>query len=150
MPCLSTKGIFVPAGTVTVFPSADGMEWSLGGGGSFYGVMGPSICCASKELPAKTNKTRREIIGTPREKFTATLDRADICGATFGTFATTAASRRRSASDPRPFPTSLAPPHSPTKCSFPRFQIVWDTTEAELLLVRCLKRVRRARRDRSL
>src|SRR5882724_10177577 len=61
MPCLSTSGILVPAGTVNVLPSATELDArSFGcGGGSLRGVMGPSICCARSELEAKTTSAIR-------------------------------------------------------------------------------------------
>ena len=60
-------------------------ESVAGGGsaGSFFGVMGPSICSARSEVPAKTTSAIRDSIGTPRKKSTATPDIAGMDGASF-------------------------------------------------------------------
>src|SRR3954467_860553 len=141
MPCFKASGILVPAGTVIIFPSLTELAWSFGGGsGSVFGVMGPSICCASIELPAKRINAKRSNIEHLAQNFTATLDIASIDGVVYGKPATSAAKRRRCAWDFGPSAIFLIPRHWPKEISSQRFRTVSGKGEAELLLVRCLKR----------
>src|SRR3954469_8892584 len=114
MPCFKASGILVPAGTVIIFPSLTALAWSFGGGGgSVFGVMGPSICCASIELPAKRINAKRSNIGHLTQNFTATLDRASTVAAASENLATSAAILRRSASGLHPSAASSIPYHLP-------------------------------------
>src|SRR5258708_4895193 len=139
MPCLRTNGIFVPAGTVIILPCEAALaECNWGAeAGPLFGVIGPSICCANRELPAKYMSTKRDSMGHLAKKFTATLDTKDIGGATCGNAATIVANRQRLLWDRRPSEVSQARHHWRAATSSCRSQILWGKTCEGLLLIRC-------------
>src|SRR3954465_13010206 len=115
MPCLSTKGTLVPADTVIFLPSEAALaECNCGtGAGSVFGVMGPSICWARREPPAKKTRANRDSMRHLAKKFTAALDTGGVGGAFRERLAMAAANRQRCASGLRLSATSAVLRRSP-------------------------------------